>query len=53
MLPQLPYFNRPKLHKKQTNKTSIKFIKGNVINAINIVWEKQPANIRFSTAIKV
>lgn len=44
MFPQIPYFNQFKLHKKQTNKASVKFIKENVIRAINIVWNKQAAS---------
>lgn len=41
MLPQIPYFNQLKLRNKHTNKTSVKFIKENVIHVINIVWDKQ------------
>jgi hypothetical protein len=44
MLPKISYFNQLKLHKKEISKTSVKFIKENVIYAINIVWDKQPAS---------
>lgn len=46
MLPQIIYFiqlKQIKLHQKEKNKTSVKFIEENVIRVINVVWDKQPA----------